>query len=391
MTHTFLPYGRQTIEDDDVAAVVDAMRGDFLTTGPRVEAYEAAFCAATGAAHAVSSNSGTAALHLPLLALGLGPGDAVVVPSLTFVATANVVRITGAEVVFADVHPDTGLLTAETLEAALARVPDGLRLRGVMPVHLNGRICDLEALAGIAAARDLWLVEDACHALGAEGAGACRFSRAAAFSTHPVKGITTAEGGVTTTGDPALAERMRRLRSHGLVREPEEFARPDRATTDGEPNRWYYEMPEFGWNYRLPDVLCALGLSQLAKLPRLHAARWNLAATYGRLLAERSTIVRPVPRSGADGWHLFPILVDFAAAKTTRARLMEDLRAKGIGSQVHYVPVHTQPYYVTRYGVQTLPGADAYYARCLSLPFFPQMTEADVARVVDGVASLSQA
>lgn len=383
LTAEFLPYSRQTIEDDDIAAVAAALAGDFLTTGPGVETFERASAEATGAAHAVACNSGTAALHLPLLALGIGPGDAVIVPSVTFVATANVVRMTGAEVLFADTDPDTGLLTPETFAQAIARVPAERRLAGVMPVHLNGQICDLAGIAEIARAHDMWIVEDACHALGAAHVGECRYSVAAAFSTHAVKGITTGEGGVVVTGDAECAARMARLRSHGLVRNDAAFLCPERAQDGGAPARWYYEMPEIGWNYRLPDILCALGVSQLHKLPRLHAARAELATLYREALATLAPLVRPVPRDPAkDGWHLFPVLIDFAGTHHTRATLMEALRQSGIGTQVHYIPVHTQPYYAARYGTQALPGAEAYYARCLSLPFFPQMTEADVARVV---------
>lgn len=378
-----LPYNRQTIEDDDIAAVAAALSGDFLTTGPGVDAFEQAFADATGARYAVACNSGTAALHLPLLALGVGPGDAVIVPSVTFVATANVVRMTGAEVVFADVDPETGLLTPESLLQALARVPVGLRTVGVMPVHLNGQICDLDSIAEITRSRNLWIVEDACHALGAGQVGACVHSIAAAFSTHAVKAIATGEGGVVVTADPECAARMARLRSHGLMRSDDAFVHPERAREGDTPARWYYEMPEIGWNYRLPDILCALGVNQLRKLPRLHAARAHLSACYREALAPLAPLVVPVRRDPTkDGWHLFPVLIDFADTPHSRATLMETLRRNGIGTQVHYIPIHTQPYYEARYGSQVLPGAEAYYARCLSLPFFPQMTEADVSRVV---------
>jgi len=388
VSSNFLPYSRQTIEDDDIAAVAAALSDDFLTTGPGVESFERAFANATGASHAVACNSGTAALHLPLLALGVGPGDAVIVPSVTFVATANVVRMTGAEVVFADVDPDTGLLTPETFAQAIERAPVERRLAGVMPVHLNGQICDLAGIAEIARSHDMWIVEDACHALGAADVGECRYSAAAAFSTHAVKGITTGEGGVVVTADAESAARMARLRSHGLVRSDDAYRHPERARDGDAPARWYYEMPEIGWNYRLPDILCALGISQLRKLPRLHAARAELAARYREALAPLAPLVRPVPRDPAqDGWHLFPILIDFADTHHTRATLMETLRQSGIGTQVHYIPVHTQPYYEARYGTQALPGADAYYAHCLSLPFFPGMTGGDVVRVVEALGA----
>ena len=390
MSAGILPYGRQTIEDDDVAAIAAAMRGDYLTTGPTVARFESAFAAATGAAHAVASNSGTAALHLAALALELGPGDAAIVPSVTFLATANAVRMTGAEVAFADVDPDTGLLRPADMLDALARAhARGWRARAAFPVHLNGRICDMSALADAARPHGIAFVEDACHALGAADVGACRHSFAAVFSTHAVKAIATGEGGVTTTADPQAARRMAALRSHGMERDPTAFVDRAAAFDDNVPNPWYYEMPEIGWNYRLPDVLCALGLSQLPKLGRFQARRQAIAALYDRLLAPLAPVLRPVPREGAaHGLHLYAVLVDFAALGTTRRRFVEALRADGIGTQVHYKPVHTQPYYVGRYGALALPGADAYYARCLSIPFYPTLSDADVGRVVKSLARL---
>lgn len=389
MDAAFLPYGRQTIDDDDVAAVAAALRADHLTTGPAVAKFEATFAAATGAAHAVASNSGTAALHLAAMALDLGPGDAAVVPSVTFLATANAVRMTGAEVVFADVDPDTGLLTAEALRAGIKRGRDkGWRVRAAFPVHMNGQVCDMAALADVAVKDGLRLVEDACHALGVADIGACRHSAVAAFSTHPVKAIATGEGGVTTTADPAMAQRMAELRSHGMVRDPARFANREAAFDDGVANPWYYEMSEFGWNYRLPDILCALGLSQLPKLGKFQARRRAIAKLYDELLAPLAPSLRPVPHGMAPhGWHLYAVLVDYVALGTTRRRFMEALRAQGIGSQVHYAPVHAQPYYARRYGSLDLPGATAYSARCLSIPFYPTLGDDDVRRVAKALAS----
>lgn len=378
-----LPYGRQTIEDDDIAAVGAALRSDFLTTGPLVDEFEHRFAAATGAAHAVACNSGTAALHLAVLALDLGPDDAAIVPAMTFLATANVVRMTGAEVVFADVDPDTGLMTAETLEAAIASAQkSGKRLRAALPVHLNGKFCDMRALAAVAQKHGIALIEDACHALGATDAGATVHSAFACFSTHPVKGIATGEGGVVTTRDEAAAKRMRKLRSHGMTHEPSELQNRESGFENGAKLPWYYEMPEIGWNYRIPDVLCALGISQLEKLPRFHARRAEIAQLYDRLLTPLAPVLKPVPRGNdPHGLHLYAVLIDFAALGRSRAEVMNDLRGQGIGTQVHYIPVHTQPYYRSRYGAQTLPGAEAYYARCLSIPLFPGMGDGDVEQV----------
>lgn len=378
MADDVLPYGRQTIEDDDIAAVAEALRSDFLTTGPLVERFENAFAETVGARHAVACANGTAALHLAMLALDVQPGEAVIAPSVTFLATANCARYVGAEVVFADVDPDSGLMTPDSLAEALERL-DGRRLRAVLPVHLRGDTVDLPLLAAKAREAGAVLVEDAPHALGstmrygnvAERAGDARHSAMATFSFHPVKTIATGEGGMVTTNDAALAERLRTMRSHGMVRPP-----------GSEP--WWYEMPEPGFNYRLPDVLCALGLSQLAKLERFAARRRALAKAYESALAPLAPAVRIAARPP---WsdpvlHLMCVLIDFEGVGRSRRQVVDDLRARGIGSQVHYIPVHRQPYYRERYGDLSLPGAEAWYARCLSLPLYPAMADADVGRVV---------
>jgi UDP-4-amino-4,6-dideoxy-N-acetyl-beta-L-altrosamine transaminase len=395
---SFLPYGRQCIDDDDVAAVVDVLKSDWLTTGPAVEKFERAFARRVEAGHAVACSSGTAALHLAAAALGLGPNDAVVVPSLTFVATANAARYVGAEALFADVDPESGLLGPEHVEAALARAGE-LRPKAVFTVHLNGHVADMAALGAVCRKHDLALVEDASHAVGATydagGArfpvGGCADSAMATFSFHPVKTITTGEGGMVTTNDPTLADHLQRLRSHGIEREPRKFTNLDMGFTGDAPNPWFYEMPEPGWNYRASDIACALGLSQLGKLGRFLERRRALASLYDRLLAPLAPIVRPVRRSASfeSGWHLYAVLIDFDRARIGRAEAMNRLRAQGIGTQVHYIPVHRQPYYRARYGELSLPGSDAYYARCLSLPLFPAMTDADVARVTHALSTVT--
>jgi UDP-4-amino-4,6-dideoxy-N-acetyl-beta-L-altrosamine transaminase len=376
-----LPYGHQTIEDDDIAAVAAALRADFLTTGPTVDAFEAAFAETVGARHAVACANGTAALHLAMLALDVQPGEVVIAPSITFLATANCARYVGAEVVFADVDPLSGLMTPDTLAEALGRV-GGRKLRAVLPVHLRGDTVNLPDLAALAGQAGAVLVEDAPHALGstmtygnaAERAGDARHSAMATFSFHPVKTIATGEGGMVTTNDAALAERLRVMRSHGMVR-----------PAGSDP--WWYEMPEPGFNYRLPDILCALGLSQLAKLPRFAARRRALAKAYETALTPLAPVVRLAARPA---WsdpvlHLLCVLIDFEAAGRTRRQVVEDLRAKGVGTQVHYIPVHRQPYYRARYGELTLPGAEAWYDRCLSLPLYPGMADEDVGRVVEAL------
>jgi UDP-4-amino-4,6-dideoxy-N-acetyl-beta-L-altrosamine transaminase len=380
----FLPYGRQAIDDDDIAAVVAALRDDYLTTGPRVAAFEQALGAAVGAPHVVAVSSGTAALHLAMLALDLRPDDAVVVPAITFVATANAVRLAGAEVLFADVDPDTGLMTAEHARAALARAGN-LRPRAVVPVHLAGQVVAPRALRALAQEHGLAVVEDACHALGSRDAdgnsvGACRHADMACFSFHPVKTVATGEGGAITLADGRRADRLRRLRSHGIERDPASFREPAAGP-------WVYEMPEVGLNYRLTDVASALGISQLAKLDRFVARRTALVARYDRALAPLAPRVRPLARlAGRPAWHLMVALIDFGAAGTDRARVMAGLTARGIGTQVHYIPVPRQPYYRARYGGVDLPGADRYYERALTLPLHPTMADEDVDRVVAALA-----
>jgi UDP-4-amino-4,6-dideoxy-N-acetyl-beta-L-altrosamine transaminase len=379
-----LPYGRQTIEDDDVAAVAAALRDDFLTTGPRVEAFEAAFAESVGARHAVACANGTAALHLAMLALAVGEGEVCVAPSITFLATANCARYVGAEVVFADVDPMSGLMTPRTLQDAVDRC-GGRPIGAILPVHLRGDVAELPALRKIADAAGAALVEDACHALGSQmtfdnvpaRAGDGRWGDLAVFSFHPVKTLTTCEGGMITTADPELAERLKRLRSHGMIRPP-----------GCDP--WWYEMSELGFNYRLPDVLCALGLTQLAKLPRFIERRRTLAKRYDTGLAALNPTVWIAERPpwSDPALHLMAVLIDFEAAGITRAEVMASLKARGVGSQVHYIPVHRQPYYTARYGLSDLPGADAWYSHCLSLPLYPTMQDEDVDRVIGALAEV---
>ena len=391
MTGPFLPYGRQSIDDDDIAAVTAVLKSDALTNGPAVDAFERALVEVTGAGDVVACSSGTTALHLAVLGLGLQPGDQVIVPTLTFLATANCARYVDAEVVFADVDPETGLMTPRHLEDAIARARPGAA-KVAIPVHLNGQCCDMDGLKAVADRHGIVLIEDACHALGSTypgpsntrvTVGSSSASAAACLSFHPVKTIAMGEGGAVATNDPKMAAAMRRLRSHGMERAPAHPVYPEYAQdTDGSANPWFYEMTDVGWNFRATDIQCALGLSQLKKLERFVARRQELVALYDAALRPFAPLIRPVARVGGDpAWHLYVALIDFEAIGKSRAQVMRALTAAGIGTQVHYFPVHLQPYYSRRYGPQSLPGADAYYARCLSLPLFPAMANSDVERV----------
>jgi len=388
----FLPYGRHQIDDDDIAAVVDALKSDYLTTGPRVVAFEKALAAATRSRHAIACTNGTAALHLVARAMNLGPGTVSIVPTVTFLATANAVRLNGGEVVFSDVDPDSGLMRPRDLEEALSRCPGG-RADAVFNVHLAGQTGDLAGLYTIARHNDLRIVEDGCHALGtrysvgdgeAHVVGQCRYADVTTFSFHPVKAIAMGEGGAITTNDPDLAAIMLRDRTHGMNRDPETFIQADEAFGPGHaPNPWYYEMEAPGLNYRIPDVLCALGESQLRKLEAFSERRREIVALYDTLLGGRSAHLSLLARTPhvTAAWHLYVVLIDFAALGLARADVMRQLAAEGIGTQVHYLPVHRQPYYRDMSPAGSLPGADRYYARALSLPLFPGMENGDVARV----------
>jgi UDP-4-amino-4,6-dideoxy-N-acetyl-beta-L-altrosamine transaminase len=389
----FIPYGRQAIDEEDIAAVVTTLRSDWLTQGPTVTRFEQALAQACGACFAVACSSGTAALHLAAMAVGLGEGDHAVVPTLTFLATANAARYVGAEVVLSDVDPDSGLLDLSHVASMLASV-EQQAVKALIPVHLNGQCVDMEAVAAIAAQHELCVIEDACHALGGtyrsrdgvEGqVGNCRYSDLTTFSFHPLKTVAMGEGGAVTTNDEVLYRRLVRLRNHGIVREPEGFEDTALAfDSRGVAKPWYYEMPEVGFNYRASDIHCALGLSQLEKLGRFVRRRRELVRRYDRLLAPFRSLVRPLGLVGNTdaAWHLYVVLIDFAALGLERATLMEQLRKEGIGTQVHYLPVHLQPYYKRRYGDRSLPGAERYYARALSLPLFPALRDQDVDRVV---------
>lgn len=401
MSHAFLPYGRQHIDEADIAAVAEVLRGDWLTTGPKVDALERALAERLEAAQTVVCSSGTAALHLACLAAGLGPGDTAIVPSMTFLASANAVRMTGAEVLFADVARDTGLMEPSHLAEALTRADTaGRRVKAILVVDLAGQCPDLETIAAVARGREAIVIEDACHALGSRyesrggqsrPVGAGHFSHLTVFSFHPVKAIAAGEGGAVATNDARLAQRMRDLRSHGMTRDATRFQQPELAfDAEGLPNPWYYEMAELGWNYRLSDIHAALALSQLTRLDEFIAARRLLVDRYEASLGPLRGLLSPIPhkKGCTAAWHLYPVLIDFDRAELDRAAVVARLREQGIGTMVHYIPVHQQPYYRTRYGMLVLPGAEAYYARTLSLPLFVGMTEEDVTRVVAALTSV---
>jgi UDP-4-amino-4,6-dideoxy-N-acetyl-beta-L-altrosamine transaminase len=376
-----LPYARQQIDDDDVASVAAVLRSDWLTTGPAVDVFENAIANFSGARHGVSVSSGTAALHAAMYALGVGPGDEVVVPAMTFAATANVVVYQGATPVFADVEPDTLLISPASVCQKL-----GPKTKAILAVDYTGQPCDYEALAEIVRGRDITLVADACHSLGATDRGrpVGTLARLTAFSFHPVKQITTAEGGMIVTDDEDLAARARRFRNHGLSN-----THKDRACAGS----WEYDMVDIGYNYRLSDVQCALGTSQLAKLPGWLKRRHEIAARYDRILLEGGLLIPLRVRPGVShAYHLYVAqLSETGQTVCNRQELFTHLRAHGVTANVHYKPVHLHTYYRTRFDTQPglCPVAEGAYQRIISLPMFPAMTDSDVDRVCDAVASIA--
>ena len=382
MPSTFLPYGRQTIEDDDIAAVSEVLKSDYLTTGPKVQEFEEELCKATGAKHAIAVANGTVALHLACIAADVKEGDCAIVPSLTFLATANAVRYCGADIIFADVDPDTGLMTAETFQQALDKAKSNNQsVKAVLPVHLTGQPVALQPIRDIADKHGIKVITDACHALGSQyggkPVGCAEIEDLSCFSFHPVKTIALGEGGAVTTSDDAIATKLKTLRHHGMSMKPEK-------------GMWFHEMQELGYNYRLTDIQSALGISQLKKLDRFLARRAELVALYDGLFADCAPIIQTPKKVSNEtiGWHLYALRINFDEAGITRQSFMEKLKENNIGTQVHYIPVHTQPYYEGLYGKQDLPGAQHYYEQTLSIPLYPTLSDDDAKEVVEGFKSI---
>lgn len=375
-----LPYGRQSIDASDIAAVVEALGSDWLTTGPGVGEFEQAFAVNVGASQAVAVSSGTAALHAVAHALDIGPGDEVVVAALTFAASANCIVYQGATPVFADVDPDTLLIDPKDVERKITA-----RTRAIIAVDYAGQPCDYDVLRRIADDHGLVLVADACHSLGGsyKGRPVGTLADLSVFSLHPVKALTSGEGGVVTTANVKLAETMRRFRSHGIT--SDHFQRQERGS-------WSYDMVELGYNYRLSDLQCALALSQLKRLPRFLARRREIALYYDRALGNLPGF-RPL-QARADArhaYHLYVVRIDQQRLRADRAQIFAALRAEGIGANVHYMPVHLHSFYRQRFGTGPglCPAAEAAYESILSLPLFPDMSDADVENVVEALDKIT--
>lgn len=372
---TLLPYGRQTVGDDDICAVEQVLRSDWLTTGPKVEEFEEVFAGYVGAKHAVALSSGTAGLHAAVFAAGLGPNDEAITTPLTFAATANCLLYQGARPVFADVQPDTLNIDPEQIIRCL-----NPRVKAILPVDYAGHPAELDEIRAIAERNGLVIIEDAAHALGAtyKGRRVGTLSTMSVFSTHPVKHITTGEGGIVTTEDAKLAERLRLFRNHGIrgsVR--------DRL----EQGKWFYEMVTLGYNYRVTDIQCALGITQLQKLDRWLERRRVIARIYSQALEEIPEVEIPIQRPHCDSaWHLYVVRLNLERLRAKRSQVFQALRAENIGAAVHYIPVPWHPYYQQLgYGKGLWSVAERAYERLLTLPLFPGMSDSDVEDVIRGL------
>ncbi|MCQ4143605.1 UDP-4-amino-4,6-dideoxy-N-acetyl-beta-L-altrosamine transaminase [Vogesella sp. AC12] len=380
----FIPYGRQWIDEDDEKAVLQTLRSSYLTQGPAVAVFEQALCDYTGAKYCVAVASGTAALHLAVASLELPEGCEGITTPNTFTATANSMAYCGLKPVFADIDPVSYNLSPDALAAKVNSLT-----RLVIPVHFAGQAAEMERIASIAQRNGLKVIEDAAHAIGScyrDGSkvGNCRYSDATIFSFHPVKTLTTGEGGAIMTNDESLYRRMLLLRTHGITK--------DAGQMSQNPGPWYYEMHALGWHYRITDMQASLGVSQLRKLEQFKHRRREIVARYNDSFDGLPWLVTPHEAEGLEScFHLYVVNIDFAAIGKTRAAVMQQLHEAGIGTQVHYIPVHTQPWYQQHYGYRQgdYPATEAYYQNCLSLPLFAAMTEAEQKRVINAVRELA--
>ncbi|MBT4880680.1 MAG: UDP-4-amino-4,6-dideoxy-N-acetyl-beta-L-altrosamine transaminase [Alphaproteobacteria bacterium] len=392
---TFIPYGRQSIDEEDIQNVVSVLSGDWLTTGPAVQQFEKALAGVTGSKHAFSCSNGTTALHLAVSALGIKPGDVVLVPGITFLSTANSVRFEGADVRFVDVDPKTALVTPELLEKSIQQCVDKTKIKAFINVHFAGQCGDLEEIEKVARKYELKIIEDAAHAIGSTyiakngdefPVGTCQYCDLTTFSFHPVKTIAAGEGGAVTTNDASYAKRLSLMRGHGMTRNESDWGAQHQNEERGP---WFYEMQNLGFNYRISDINCALACSQLKKLSAYKSQRQDIVAKYDSAFSGKS-FLQPLVKTAHSNpaWHLYVLLIDFEALGKTRTQVMTELKERGIGTQVHYIPVYKQPYYRELYGDIHLEGAEAFYSQCLSIPLYVGLSSENTDYVIESILDL---
>lgn len=378
----FIPYAKQWIDEDDIAAVVDVLRSDFLTTGPKIEEFENAFAQYTGVRYAVAIANGTAALHAACFAAGIGPGDEVITTPLTFAATANSVLYLGGIPVFADIDPETYNIDPKDIERKITTAT-----KAIIAVHYAGQPCDMDAIKAIAAKHHLTVIEDAAHALGAEykGRKAGTLGDMAAFSFHPVKHITTGEGGMVTTDNKEFYEVLKKFRSHGITRSADEFLHPGHAD-----DAWYYEQQFLGYNYRMTDIQAALGTSQLKKADMFIERRRYLARHYREELQSIPGLILPESLPGTDpSWHLFILQVDFLD-DNRKKEFFAFMQERGIGVNFHYIPVYRHPFYEKLNRDCFCPLSEMFMARAFTIPLYPAMQDAQQERVLQAIKEYMQ-
>lgn len=390
-------YGSHYIDENDMQAVIEVLKGSHLTCGRFVDQFETDLAAYVGSRYAISCSNGTTALHLASLVAGIQSGEYVIVPAVTFLATANAPHYCGANVIFCDVDPKNGVVTIEALKESIARSPK--KPVAFFPVDLAGQPSTNYDIKTFCDQHGIKIIQDACHSLGSTffadkeelAVGSNYYSDFTVFSFHPVKNITTGEGGAILTNDEDAYRRLKSLRSHGMLRDSSCFAQNDLAFDNKKrANPWYYEMQEVGFNYRLTDIHAALGISQLKKLSQFKKMRQKLRRLYDQAIISYSPLIMPIQAiSQSDPcWHLYSVLIDFKSLKKERADVMRLLLERGVGTQVHYIPVHLQPYYRTQNHLLRLEGAEEYYSKTLSLPFHIHLTEEDITYVTDSLVEI---
>ena len=392
-----ISYGKQTIDESDITAVTDALRSGWLTQGFHVKEFEDAFADYCNASYAVACCNGTAALHLAYLAIGLGKNDSIITSPLTFAATANAALYAGARPYLADIDPATHNISPSEIEKAISYInanDNDTHLKAIVPVHFAGLPCDMDAIWDIAKKNNLMVIEDACHALGAkrqdkDGSwhkiGSCSHSHAAVFSFHPVKSITTGEGGVITTNDKDIYEKLKLFRSHGITKDQNSFINNNLAFTENNLNPWYYEMQELGFNYRITDMQCALGTNQIKKTDNFMRRRREIAAIYNEALKPYSHIKLPItPQNSHSANHLYTVQIAFDTLGTTKNAFFQRMLKNNISLQVHYIPIHLQPYYQKRFHFKEgdFLESESFYNSAVSLPIYPTLSDTNLKHII---------
>ena len=382
-----IPYGHQWVDNYDIKELVAVLQSGWITQGPKVKEFEDAFCKYTGAKYAVVVSSGTAALHIACLAAGIKAGDEVITSPITFVASANCVLYCGGKVVFADIQGDTINIDPKEIKRKLTK-----KTKAIIPVHFAGYPCDLEDIYAIAKKHNLIVIEDACHALGAEykgsKSGSCKYSDMTVFSFHPVKSITTGEGGIVLTNNKRLYEKLLMLRNHGITKDPAKFTINHNLLTINDYGDWYYEMQELGFNYRITDFQCALGLSQLKKIDRFIQRRREIVKIYSKKLSKIDGIILPTEKPYVkSSWHIYYIRLKNSQR---RKEVFEKLRKQGLGVQVHYIPIHLQPYYKENFGYKEgdYPKAENYYKSVITIPLYASLNKQQIRYIINEIMKI---